>query len=85
MATNYVGKRFRACVRLAEPVGPVDIGEEFTVTPAMVAVVETAIGPYVLVDFGSLLATGAIEPVSVSAGPRDRPAEKPAGGGVDGG
>jgi len=65
--TQHVGKRYRAMVRLADPMPPLDIGEEFTVTPEMVAVIITSMGPMNLVDFDSLLATGAIEPVTAPA------------------
>jgi hypothetical protein len=62
---DYVGKRFRAVVELGEPIGNprIAIGEEFTVTADMVAVQQTSLGPYALVDFDSLVASGAIEPV----------------------
>lgn len=78
---DYVGRRFRAVVALGAPLPAIAIGEEFTVTPEMVVLVPTQMGPMTLVDFGSLLATGAIEAVAPAPKPRPAPTVTEGGGG----
>jgi hypothetical protein len=83
MMADYVGRRFRAVVALGAPLPDIAVGEEFTVTPDMVVTVPTQMGPMTLVDFGSLLYTGAIEAVAPAPKPRpaSAPPDAPAGGG----